>query len=349
MKKLSIGGPALALLTALAAGLLFASPAAAAAPTGGTTTLKLGGPTAGLFALAGVNVKAVAPAKKRSSGLTFPISGGQVSPANLRGTIRHRGAIKFSLGGRSITLRSLRVKLATKGASLSATIGGRRVSFATLSISKAIVHATSPASVSVSNITAKLSSKGARAINRQIGTSLFEPGFKLGTVSAKVTIGSLALSGGSTVLTPGPEVSAVLSAFGVTLAPTGKATTTANGFGFPITGGKVNARTLAGTIQHAGSGIVASSGGASLSATDFAIVIDATPALSALIGGSRVEFLALDLSSVQISTTSVGLVAANIAATLTDAAALALNQAFGTTLFSSGLRLGTVSIGARTS
>ena len=57
--------------------------------------------------------------------------------------------------------------------------------------------------------------------------------------------------------------------------------------------------------------------------------------------------LALDTSAITISSAANGLVAANIGATLTDAAAAALNAAFDTTAFSSGLRLGTVSIGAK--
>ena len=95
------------------------------------------------------------------------------------------------------------------------------------------------------------------------------------------------ISGGTTTLTPAPEISAALSALGVTLTPTGSAAQTTNGFGFPVTGGKVNAKTFAGTVQHTGSGFTASKGAASLTLSDFAINIDATPSLSALVAGTR--------------------------------------------------------------
>ena len=133
----------------------------------------------------------------------------------------------------------------------------------------------------------------------------------------------------------------------MTLTPTGSATQTTTGFGFPVTGGKVNAKTFAGTVLHAGSGFTATRGAASLTLSDFAINIDATPSLSALVAGTRVELLALDTSSITIGAVAGGLVGANIAATLTPAAAAALNAAFDTTVFSSGLRLGTVAIGVR--
>jgi hypothetical protein len=348
MTKFSIGGPARVALAAVLAVLVLAAPASAAPATGGSTTLKLGGPTAGLLAIAGVSVKAVAPATKSSSGLKFPISSGTINPGNLRGSINHRGAVRFSLGGRSIVLRSLRISVTSGGASMSASVAGRRISILRLSLAKVKIG-TSGASATATGITATLSPQGARAINKEIGTSLFEAGLKVGTVSEKITLGDVNVGGGLTTLTPAPEVSAALSAVGVTLAPTGIASTTANGFGFPITGGKINPATFAGTILHAGSGITASRGAASLTLSDFQVTIGASSSLSALVGGTRTTLLALDTSSISFSASATGRIAANIGATLTDSAAGALNAAFDTTVFSSGLRLGTVSIGVKTS
>ena len=354
MTKFSIGGQALAAFMALVTGLLLAGPAAAAAPsssattaTGGSTTLKLGGPTAGLLAVAGVSVSAVSPATKSSSGLKFPISGGTIRPATLLGSINHRGAVRFSLDGKSIVLRSLRVSRTTKGASMSASVAGRRVTILRLSLAKAIIASSGPLTATARNITATLSPQGARAINREIGSSLFKAGLKVGTVSARITLRDVVAGAGTTTLSPTSDVSTALGVLGVTLAPTGKATTTATGFGFPVTGGRVNGRTFAGTVRHAGSGITASRGAASFTLSDFTIGIDSTPSLSALVAGTRVELLALDTSVIQIGAAAGGLVAANIGATLTAAAAAALNAAFNTTAFSSGLRLGTVAIGVR--
>ena len=354
MTKFPIGGPAGAALAALLAVLLLAAPATAAGPgetsaTGGTTTLKLGGPTAGVLAIAGVSVKAVAPATKSSSGLKFPISGGTIRPATLVGSINHRGAIRFGLGGKSITLRHLRVTVTKNGASMSATVAGQRTTVLRLSLANAVIAGSGANRVTASNIAATLSSQGARAINKEIGTSLFKSGLKVGTVSEKITVRDLIIGAGATTLTPAADVSAALTALGVTITPAGRATATATGVAFPITGGKVNPKTFAGTILHAGSGITFTRGAASITLSDFAIQIDSTPSLSALVGGTRLEVLALDTSKVSISAAPNGLVAANVGATLTAGSAAALNAAFNTTVFSSGLRLGTVAIGAKIS
>jgi hypothetical protein len=354
MTKFSIGGPARAALAALAAVLLLAAPASAADPgatsaTGGTTTLKLGGTTAGLLSLAGVSVKAVSPATKSASGLKFPISGGTIRPATLLGSINHRGAIRFSLGGKSIVLRSLRVTVTKKGASMSATVSGQRTTILRLNLAGATIAGSGANKVTASNIAATLSPQGARAINKEIGTSLFKSGLKVGTVSAKITLKELVIGAGGTTLTPAPDVSAALTALGVTITPAGRATATASGINFPITGGKVNPKTFFGTILHAGSGVTFTRGAASITLSDFAIQIDSTPSLSALVGGTRLEILALDTSKISISAAPNGLIAANLGATLTAASAAALNAAFNTTVFSAGLRLGTVAIGAKIS
>jgi hypothetical protein len=354
MTKFPIGGPARAALAALLAILLLAAPASAAgtgetSATGGTTTLKLGGSTAGLLSLAGVSVKAVSPATKSASGLKFPISGGTIRPATLLGSINHRGAIRFGLGGKSIVLRSLRVTVKKSGATMSATISGQRTTILRLNLANATIVGSGANKVTASNIAATLSPQGARAINKEIGTSLFKSGLKVGTVSAKITLKELVIGAGGTTLTPAPEVSAAFTALGVTLAPAGHATATASGFNFPITGGKVNPKTFAGTVLHAGSGITFSKGGASLTLSDFTVQIDSTPSLSALVGGTRVEILALDTSKISIGAAPNGLIAANMGATLTASSAAALNAAFSTNVFSAGLRLGTVAIGAKIS
>src|SRR3712207_6863059 len=59
--------------------------------------------------------------------------------------------------------------------------------------------------------------------------------------------------------------------------------------------------TLAGEIAHRG-GISLIRGGTRVELTDFVIGIDDSPALSALVGGSRVEILRLDVSADRKST-----------------------------------------------
>jgi hypothetical protein len=77
------------------------------------------------------------------------------------------------------------------------------------------------------------------------------------------------------------------------------------GYGFPISGGRVDAATLAGYINHTGGlKFVNLANGKRLSLTDFRIVIDAHPRLTAIVNGDpsvRVAILRLDLSHATVS------------------------------------------------
>ena len=114
---------------------------------------------------------------------------------------------------------------------------------------------------------------------------------------------------------------------------------------FPITGGKLDAKTFAGTITHSG-GIALSKGATSVALTDFQIGIDDTPELTALVGGTRVPILSVDLSALKTDTTGGTITLTGAGLKLTAAAAGALNQAFGTTAFTEGLLLGTATVRA---
>ena len=70
-----------------------------------------------------------------------------------------------------------------------------------------------------------------------------------------------------------------LQSLGIAAAPIG-----GDSLAFPITGGRVNARTYAGSIAHSG-GIALSRGATRVELTEFTIGIDDTPELTALVGG----------------------------------------------------------------
>ncbi len=72
--------------------------------------------------------------------------------------------------------------------------------------------------------------------------------------------------------------------------------------------------------------------------------MDGSPDLTARVGGDRVSILNLDLSGALISRSGRTLRIANVKATLTGAAAGALNAAFGTDAFEGGLEIGTATV-----
>ena len=123
------------------------------------------------------------------------------------------------------------------------------------------------------------------------------------------------------------------------------------GYGFPISGGRVDAATLAGHINHTGGlRFVNLANGKRLSLTNFRIVIDAHPHLTAIVNGDpkvRVPILRLDLSKATVSKPLPYVRVRNVGAYLNSTAAGALNSALGVSFFAPGIKLGTAYVNAR--
>ena len=122
------------------------------------------------------------------------------------------------------------------------------------------------------------------------------------------------------------------------------------GYGFPIPSGRVDAATLAGHINHTGGlRFVNLTNGKQLSLTNFRIVIDAHPHLTAIVNGDpkvRVSILRLDLSKATVSKPLPYVRVGNVGAYLNPTAASALNNALGVSFFASGIKLGTAYVNA---
>ena len=161
------------------------------------------------------------------------------------------------------------------------------------------------------------------------------------------------LTGVGTTVTVDPGTAMVLQQNGVSVAPVAPATADASGgmvkVTFPITSGNVDIYPqnvlpfIRGTVTHTG-GLTFSGGGKSLTVTNF-IVDPGASTLTATAGGSQVMLLELDGSKVMVGKDSAGHVTLDgTVAKLSQAAADALNQTFGVTLFKRGIPLGTVHI-----
>jgi hypothetical protein len=315
--------------------LLAAAPAAHAQNplASGTTTLKLDRSAARALDAGGVRVTPVSPAR---AGVSFPVTGGSLDGA--RGTIEHSGGLRFSAGGKSLTARSFTVKLARR-ATLTARVGSARVTLLNLDTSRARVT-RSGLDTRISRVRVALTATAARALNATLGTHLFRAGLELGSVTVQAKPESVALASGTTALTLDAGAGAALQSLGITAAPIGS-----DALAFPITGGRVNASSYAGSIEHSG-GIALSRGATRVELTEFTIDIDDTPELTALVGGQRVPILTVDLSALEASVKGRKITLAGAALKLTGVAATALNQAFATTAFTEGLLLGTATVQA---
>jgi Htaa len=158
----------------------------------------------------------------------------------------------------------------------------------------------------------------------------------------------LKFQGGETTLALDPATAALLDSAGIRPSPVPPATANADGsLSFPITGGRVNAKNLAGKIKHDG-GIRLASSAVQVELTKFTIDTRAAE-LTALVGGNRVAILSLDLGGAKVNVNEKRgkLRVKNVAAKLTADAAAALNGAFSTTAFTEGALLGNATVNAK--
>jgi hypothetical protein len=155
------------------------------------------------------------------------------------------------------------------------------------------------------------------------------------------------LDGGRTSLTVDRGTLKVLTDNDVSVTPVRGASAKGRTFTFPITGGAVDAKTLAGKIEHSG-GLQFAAGGKKLTVVEF--VIDTKKSvLTARVAGTktRVPLLELDLGKAHITRGDGQVVVSNVRASLTGEAASALNKTFGVKLFKKGLAVGTAKVTAR--
>jgi hypothetical protein len=151
---------------------------------------------------------------------------------------------------------------------------------------------------------------------------------------------------GATTLALSDGAAAALQSLGIAAAPLKPARAGEAGIAFPITAGKLNAKTYAGQIKHAG-GLSLTRGSTRVDLRNFTINVDEAPDLTARVGNARVSILDLDLSDAEIAKSGRRLTIAGVKATLTDDAAGALNAAFEPDAFKEGLDIGTATVSGR--
>ena len=174
----------------------------------------------------------------------------------------------------------------------------------------------------------------------------FRRGLRVGTATVKATPAQVAFTGGATSLALDPGTAQALTALGIAATPAAPATANPDGsVAFPITAGKVNAKTLAGSITHSG-GLTLTKGSTAVTVTDFTIETAPAPKLTALLGTTRFDLATLDLGAAKTTISGRSVTVGPVAAKLTKGAADALNQAFGTTAFTEGLTIGAATVAA---
>lgn len=341
-KKLRLPLAGVAAVTALAL-VPAATQAATVTAGGGTTTVRLTSATAKGLASLGVQASAISPAKASSAGVAFPITGGRIDDRTGAGSLEHSGGLRLRKGSAQIALRDFRLKVG-KRSTLSARVGKARVTVFRLSTSRARIS-RSGLQTRVSRVRVQLSSVGAAALNRTFHVHAFRAGQTIATATAAVTPRTIALRGRDTALTLDPSTAAALGGLGVQVAPAGAARLDGGAVRFPISGGSVNAATLAGQIDHRG-GLRLSAGSTAVTLDQPRISLGTTNVLSAVIGATRTTVADLDLGAAKTSSSGRRITVSGVAVRLNATAASALNSAFGTTALTPGTPLGTATVTA---
>jgi hypothetical protein len=173
------------------------------------------------------------------------------------------------------------------------------------------------------------------------------------TAAASDQVNAIAhLTGQGTTVTLDPSTAAALTKLGVKVTPYGTAQAENGGSAvmFPITSGYAEIHGnhnykpgyVVGSIEHAGSGLTFTAGAKSVTVSDF-VVDPGNSMLYATVGNQQaVPLLSLDGTNLKVSMQGGDVVLDGTVAKLTQTAASALNQAFGTSALTPGTPLGTV-------
>lgn len=329
-------------VTAVAAAPASAGTPVELAPAGGTT-LRLDAGVAKALKGLGVSVAPTGRAKAGAGGVTFPITAGRIDPASAAGYIKHAGGLRLSAGKVKVTLSDYNVVVGGR-TTLSAKVnGGARAQLLVPGLTAAKI--TRPGlGTTVSGVALTLSKAGARALNSIFHVKAFKTGLKLGTLTIKAQPAEVAFAGGRTDLALDAGAAAALDSLKIKAGVIDGAVANADGsLGFPITGGLVNATSLAGAVTHSG-GISLKQNNTTVALTGFTIDTVAKTLSAKVNGAGPVAILALDLSAPKVAISGRAVTVANVPARLTKAAADALNQAFSTSAFTEGLLLGVATV-----
>lgn len=162
------------------------------------------------------------------------------------------------------------------------------------------------------------------------------------------------ITGGTTTLTTAPklvdgllasEIVALVTSPGtqsLNIPKTGSKTLVAR---YPVSGGAITTKPLAGTIRHRGGLFVQNVGDAqkrAIAVGNFVIDLKKRQLIAQVVGTTiRLPMFNLNLKNAKVTATKHLITISRIGATLTAQAAAGLNQALGTNVFKGGLKFGT--------
>ena len=152
---------------------------------------------------------------------------------------------------------------------------------------------------------------------------------------------TLTLTGKDTNLTLTAATAQALTTAGVHVGPAAPATAASPAaVTFPVTGGTLTQVSMRGTINHSG-GLKFTRAGKTVTASNFVLNTNQS-ILSATVLGHQTPLLAVNLTHLVRTTSGSEIIASGITSTLIPSAAVFLDGALATTVFTEGLPIGTL-------
>jgi len=152
------------------------------------------------------------------------------------------------------------------------------------------------------------------------------------------------VTGEDTELVLDAATAAALTDADVTVSPIAPAVAAEAGIAFPVIGEEIETVTLKkGVITHTG-GLTFASGDTKVEVKDFSADLSTGILTAMLPEGAPLPLLSLDLSTAKVTDSPTGKNIAGVKGSLTKDAATALNNAFGSEMFTEGMAIGTLDL-----
>src|SRR3954469_17182835 len=153
---------------------------------------------------------------------------------------------------------------------------------------------------------------------------------------------------GDTRLTLDRKTGAALTALGIRVAPANPSRVAAGAVVFPITSGSVDPKLSDGALINHSGGLRLTKGRTTVALRNLRIRVTGSQAtISAAVGTTRATIINLDLAKAKVTRPALNLRIKNVGVKLNATGASALNKAFKTSAFKSGMKLGTAVVNTR--
>ncbi len=153
---------------------------------------------------------------------------------------------------------------------------------------------------------------------------------------------------GDTRLTLDKKTGKALTSLGIRVAPVNPSRVAAGAVVFPIRSGSVDPKLADGALINHSGGLRLTKGHTTVALRNLRIRVTSSQAtISARIGTTRATIINLDLAKAKATRPALNLRLKNVGVKLNATGASALNKAFKTSAFRSGLKLGTAVVNAR--